>query len=305
MDQAKLERMLLLMKELSDNEQKTVSDLARGLHTTTRSIYRYIDTFRSAGFSVMKRYPQVYCLTTLGTKFVDFSRLVMFSQEEAFIVSNLISSLDNSNTLKKGLARKLSAVCGSVSLAEFVANRATARQVGQLQKAIEEKRQAVLRSYESGHSHSVRDRLVEPFRFTVNLTDILAFEPESGEVKTFRISRMGSVEVLDTPWQNESLHAVEEHDVFRMSGDREIPVRIELSLYAKNLLVEEFPVASRDLRRTSTGKWILDTKVRSLAGVGRFVVGLAGEVRIVKSPELAEYVGEFARKVSLLASSAR
>jgi len=300
MDQAKLEKMLILMKELSDNEQYTVQDLARYLHTTSRTIYRYLDTFQQAGFSVIKKAPGVYTLTTLGKKFVDFSRLVMFSQEEAFIVSNLISSLDNTNTLKKGLSRKLATVYDSTCIADFVTNKATTKQVEALNDAIRTEHQAILHGYESGNSSTVSDRIVEPFRFTTNLADVQAYDLKDGKTKTFKISRIQSVEVLNTKWEHKFSHTPENQDAFRMSGPDETPVKLEMSLLAKNLLLEEFPMTAKDVHRTSTGKWVLNTKVRDMRGIGRFVVGLATEIRIVKSPELAEYIKTYREKIDLM-----
>lgn len=302
MEQARLERMLILMKKLTDNEQYTVSDLARSLNTTTRSIYRYLETFQNAGFSVVKKSPGIYCLTTVGRKFADFSRLVMFTEEEAFIVSNLIGQLDNSSSLKKGLMRKLSAVANTVGIAEFVTNRATSKQVELLDEAIRGQKSVILHDYESGSSHTIRDRHVEPFKFTVNLADVLAYEPESGEVKTFKISRIGSVEVLDEGWQNPHRHLCEVQDAFRMTGGEIYHVVLEMSILAKNLLLEEYPVAARDLQRNSSGRWILDTRVRSLVGIGRFVVGLADEIRILKGPELIQYIIGYRAKLDMLAS---
>ena len=300
MDQAKLEKMLIMMKELSDNDKYTVQDLARMHHTTTRTIYRYLDTFQAAGFSVQKRAPGLYSLTTLGKKFVDFSKLVMFSQEEAFIVSNLISMLDDTNTLKKGLSRKLATVYESTCIADFVTNKATTRQVEALNEAIKTERQVILHGYESGHSHTVSDRRVEPFRFTTNLADVLAVDLKDGKVKTFKICRVQSVEVLKDRWEYKYRHAEEQQDAFRMTGSTEIPVKLEMDLMAKNILLEEYPMAARDLHKTSTGKWVLQTKVRDLKGVGRFVIGLADRVKIVKSPELVEYIRSFQKEIDSL-----
>lgn len=300
MDQAKLEKMLILMKELSDNEQYTVQDLAREHHTTTRTIYRYLDTFHEAGFSVVKKAPGIYSLTTLGKKFVDFSKLVMFSQEEAFLVSNLISSLDNTNSLKKGLSRKLASVYNSTCIADFVTNKATTKQVEALNEAMRTERQVILHGYESGNSHTVSDRLVEPFKFTTNLVDVQAFDVKARKTKTFKISRIHSVEVLREKWQNKFGHYSEGQDVFRMSGEKYIIVKIELSLLAKNLLVEEFPMSAKDIHKTSTGKWILKTAVHDLRGVGRFVIGLADEVKIIKSPELTAYIRGFQEHIDKL-----
>ena len=55
MDQPKLERMLRLMKLLTANVEYSVDDLAERLSMSRRTIYRYIATFREAGFVVKKR----------------------------------------------------------------------------------------------------------------------------------------------------------------------------------------------------------------------------------------------------------
>ena len=54
MDQPKLERLLRLMKMLTANTEYTIDDLAERLMMSRRTVYRYIDTFREAGF-VIKR----------------------------------------------------------------------------------------------------------------------------------------------------------------------------------------------------------------------------------------------------------
>ena len=41
------------------------------------------------------------------------------------------------------------------------------------------------------------------------------------------------------------------------------------------------------------GKWILETMVSDMAGVGRFVIGLADEIEIIDSPALRDYIRQF------------
>lgn len=55
MDQPKLERLLRLMKLLTANNYLNVEEIAARLSITTRSVYRYIDTFRSAGFVIKRK----------------------------------------------------------------------------------------------------------------------------------------------------------------------------------------------------------------------------------------------------------
>ncbi|WP_317125856.1 HTH domain-containing protein [Seramator thermalis] len=51
----KLERLLRLMKMLTANNSLTVDEIADKLGISSRSVYRYIDTFRDAGFVIKKR----------------------------------------------------------------------------------------------------------------------------------------------------------------------------------------------------------------------------------------------------------
>ena len=77
-----------------------------------------------------------------------------------------------------------------------------------------------------------------------------------------------------------------------MSSFNQTHVKLELSIMAKNLLIEEYPLAEKDLRKEGD-KWILDTMVSGMEGVGRFVIGLAHEIRILESDELKEYIRKF------------
>ena len=54
MDQPKIERMLRLMKMLTANTSYSVDEMAERLGMSRRTIYRYIDTFREAGFVIKK-----------------------------------------------------------------------------------------------------------------------------------------------------------------------------------------------------------------------------------------------------------
>lgn len=54
MEQPKVERTLRLMQLMSGNAYLTVEQLAKRLDTSSRSIYRYIDSFKACGFAVEK-----------------------------------------------------------------------------------------------------------------------------------------------------------------------------------------------------------------------------------------------------------
>lgn len=286
-----MERMLRLMKLLSGNVNYTIAELGDKLEMSPRTVYRYLDTFKSAGFAVTKLHGDVYKLAKMPKDAVEIDRLIYFSEEEAYLVNSLIDQLVPTNSLKANLKEKLSAIYSATSIADYVDRRSNAAHVEALGKAIETRHQVLLKDYESGHSHTIRDRRIEPYGFTADYVDVLGYDLEDGGNKTFKISRIGEVEVLDTEWNAEGSHRPQKMDIFRISGDSPIHIRLKLSFMAKNLLVEEYPLAARDLRRSGSD-WILETDLYGLRGAGRFVAGLLPEIEILEGDALRAYLKE-------------
>ena len=292
MDQPKIERMLRLMKMMSGNTNYTIEELASKLGMSYRSVYRYIDTFKASGFVIEKLQKNVYKVGKMPRSHVDMSKLIYFSEEEAYLVNSMIDGLHPTNQLKIDLKKKLSAIYSCTSIANYVHSEDTVSNIQELEKAVREKKKVILKAYESANSKGVSDRFVEPFEFTTNCIDIWGYDLEKKECRVFKISRISSVVILEDYWTNEDEHQKSMTDCFRMSSFEQTPVKLELSLRAKNLLLEEYPLAQADLKEID-GKWILDTMVSNMAGVGRFVIGLADEVKIIDSPALVEYIKDF------------
>ena len=299
MDQPKIERLLRLMKLMTGNVNYTVNDLAERLDTTYRSIYRYIESFKDAGFVVQKLDGGVYKLSKESPHFKDISQLVHFTDEEAHIVNQLIEGLDDTNMLKQNLRKKLCSVYNCTSMASSVVHGANASNVNRLVEAIERRSQVVLRNYASSHTGNRRDRAVEPFGFTTNYVQVWCYEPESCMNKLFKTSRIGSVEVLDKEWEHTDKHHEGYIDIFRMTGFDQCRVQLKLGMLAHNLLVEEYPLAERDITELDDNSWLLDTQVCNYRGIGRFVMGLMDDIEIVDSPEFAKYIS---RQVAIIHS---
>ena len=290
MDQPKLERLLRLMKLLTSNVNYTVNDLAERLDTSYRSIYRYIETFKEAGFVVHKLEGGVYKLGKESPYFREISQLVHFTDEEAHIVNQLIEGLDDTNMLKQNLRKKLSSVYNCTAMATSIVKGKNASNVNKVLEAIEERRQVLLCDYSSSHTGEVRTRCVEPFGFTTNYVQIWCYEPDSGMNKLFKTSRIGSVEVLDKTWEHEAEHNEGYIDIFRMTGYEQRRVKLELGMLAHNLILEEYPLAERDITPLGDSRWLLDTCVCNYLGISRFVMGLLDDIRIVDSPEYSDYI---------------
>ena len=323
MDQPKITRILRLIVLLSGNRIYTVDELAEELGTSQRTIYRYIDTFKEAGFVMDKVDDYKYRLLSLGPGVKDLHNIVYFSPEEAFIVNRLIDSLDPSNSLKRELKKKLSAIYDKTSITDFTDRPSSAKKVQTLIDAIREQKVVRLVDYASSHSGKTSDRLVEPFEMTSNYAGVWAYDLADGKNKRFIILRMGDVEKALDPWTNALAHRSLPMDAFRFHGEQEYHIVLRLNTLAKNLLVEEFPLAEKNLYAQDGLKeadmmfcqevlelpphdmedeeeefWIWDGTVRGLDGVGRFVLGLEGNVEVMEGDALIAYLKRHADHIN-------
>ena len=290
MDQPKIERMLRMIQLLASNTNYTLNEIADKLELSRRSMFRYIDTLKNAGFVVQRIGEGIYKITSYDKEYKDLSQLVYFSEEEAIILSHLIENLDSTNSLKAGLKHKLAAVYDSTSIADYIDNKAKFDIVETLADAVKNKRQVRLKNYSSAHAGKDKDYIVEPYKFTKEFVDIIAYEAAAGISKVFKISRIGGVELLGD-WENEGLHVEKPIDSFRMSGSPIEHVKLKLSLRSKNLLTEEFPVTFTEVSQVKRS-WFWEGDVNSFEGIGRFVLGLSREVSVIEGKLFKKWLQE-------------
>lgn len=295
MDHGRILRLLKLMELLTSNVDYTIQELMERLETSRRSIFRYLDSFKSAGFTMKKKGNNIHKLLTHSCHKIELSQLIHLSEEEAYLLHNLLGALTTDCQVAINLEKKLTALFDATSVTEIIGNKVIGENIMRLRQAIDEKKQVTLVRYESGNTMSITDRLVEPIRFSTNYADVYAYEVSTGITKVFKISRISQVEVSLTDWQHEHQHGKIETDCFRMSGNEDIPVTLKMTLKAKNLLIEEYPLSQRDIYMEN-GSWILKTTVKDLAGVGRFYLGLSDQIEIIQSPELVSFVRNHIRK---------
>lgn len=92
---------------------------------------------------------------------------------------------------------------------------------------------------------------------------------------------------------HESEHEEGFIDIFRMIGSARIHVRLELGLLSRNLLLEEYPLAEEYVSQIAPERWLLETDVANLHGVGRFIAGLLDDIRIIEPHGLKTYLLDY------------
>lgn len=291
-EQQKLRRMLEIIIYLSSGIRRSLSEISRRFDISDRTAFRYIQAFREAGFIIPKPREGLYSIDKDSPYFREISELLHFSKEEAVILQKAIHSISDENLLKQNLVKKLYALYDFDRVANTIVKRENSENIHQLMHAIKSKSKVLLRGYFSANSNEMKDRLVEPFNFTTNYIATWAFDTEDQTCKTFKNTRIGSVQVLDDPWENEAKHNMLPMDVFRISSNQQIPVKMLLSIRACELLKEEYPLAEEYIHAVNDNQFLFDAPVCSFEGVGRFALGLCNEVQIVEPKEFTDFLKE-------------
>ena len=296
-EQQKLGRLLDVLMYLSSGIRRSVSELSERFEISERTVFRYIQTFRDAGFIISKPRNGLYQIDKDSPYFREISELLHFSKEEASILQRAIHSISDENLLKQKLVAKLYALYDFDRVADTIVNQEYSENIHQLMRAIREKRKVTLKDYLSANSNEAKDRLVEPFEFTTNYVSTWAYDTEDGICKTFKNTRVASIVVLDEPASHTNEHVTLPMDVFRISAPEQVWVTLEMSIRAAELLKEEYPLSEAYVGEVEGGCYQFHAPVSGFDGVGRFIMGLASEIRIIEPQELKNFIQNKANNI--------
>lgn len=202
MDQNQNTRLFELVATMTAPVSLTALQLADSLGTTRRNLYNYLHLLSDCGFRVVKEGTR-YRLDTRSSFFRRLHENIALTDTEAdYLCKRLADSASNDNMaslLRLKLVRQF-------GFSDIVATPGYARRISdakaKLRNAMREERIVRIIDYSSPHSHTVSDRYVEPFMFLADTGDVRCHEISTHQNKTFKLSRMGGVEVLDDNWFN-------------------------------------------------------------------------------------------------------
>lgn len=284
-----MSKELQLILLMVDGFDYTAEDLCLRLGTTRRQIYNYLRKFREMGFVVVTE-NQTHRLSPDSPFFLALARSVNFTDVEATFLHRLLDGTDEKNPMVPTIRRKLERF---YHLRQFTDTRFKAHNIETLHalmEAIRQQRVVCLKDYSSPHSNTVSDRVVEPYQLLNENLDIRCYELKTRMCKTFKLARIGSVEVYDTPWIYEEQHSRLFTDIFMFSGPERLPVRLLMKQLSHNLMLEEYPISSGCFTPTADGRWLFQADLASYVGIGRFILGLYDDIEILGDMGLQAYV---------------
>ncbi len=282
-------RWLDVIRAMSGDNILSAPDIAKILGTSLRNAYYVVKALSAYGFYVNHN-KLGYNLDAASPFFRDINESVSLNVDQAFFLYRMLIGKDTDNPMAAKIMLKFKRFYHFDGLGGNEKNYGPYTNYLLLQAAMQDHKCVVLHNYASSHSLTVRDRCVEPFMFLGENTDVRAYDIESGTNKSFKISRISIVEILDREWENTSKHKNAFTDMFLYSGEVRHHVLLRLDVSSYNLMQEEYPHSIFSLRPDDDTHWLFETDVAEYEGISRFIIGLFDHVEVLEDDDLKRFL---------------
>lgn len=283
-EQQKILRILKLITLLKQPHRRTPLEIASILDCSDKSVYRYFKLLEELGFLIEKDSGARYFIKVEDKHQDDWA----FSAEEGDLMRQVIHNTLKKHPLRNTILEKIQIKSETNHVSNQLYKAQLGKIISQLSEAIARQRQVLLRSYMSANSETISDRIIEPFVFSENQQHVIAWEVNTQTIKHFKIERIGSV-VLSEKKQKNKDHRLPNADVFGMTEDDVQMVKVVMSLRAMLLIKEEFPGSEAYISKKDDS-YILECEVKGFRGIGRFVMGVLGEISAIQPDGLKKYL---------------
>ena len=297
----KVLRIFGLIALLQHKSGYTIEELAHHLDKDKRTVYRYFKLLEQLKYDVDCRDGRHFLVGA-----VDGPRR-SFTKAELNLLNTRLVNLGDSNPLVASLRLKLKLTSAQMPLPSELLTLNQSRFVEALQEAIAHRvRVQIIRYNTTTETGEEGNRVVEPQSLTDNLSRLIALETKQGQPRTFTLSRMQGVTILyDEPCQFPYIELTP--DLFGMADVEKAPqfIILQLTERAYQLLIHEFPAAYPfcetlpDKGRKNAAKagqpvflHQFRCEARGYEGIGRFVMGLPTEIKVVEPAEFRTFVRE-------------
>lgn len=289
-------RELDLILILTENCSYTAQQIADRLGITRRNLYYYFEYLRDCGFQLQKT-GTTYRLDRSSSFFRRLHENIALSEDEAAYICRRLDSDDTRDYKAVNIRQKLSRAFNLPDAVNPELQRRMNDSIATLREAMATRKMVIIHRYSSPHSNTVSDRIVEPYQMMNDGRDVRCHEVRTHENKTFKLSRMESVEIIDVPWAFDDRHKQMYTDMFMFSGEQRYTIELRLGQLAYNLMIEEYPQSAKCITPDGN-RWLFRGEVVSFLGIGRFVIGLYDDIEVVGCEEFSAYLRDKIRAMA-------
>lgn len=281
---SKVYQIFKLIRLLDKGSPKTVPQLVETLNSSKSNIYRNLSLLKEIGYPINtdnqhRKYIEV---TPSGNNH-------KLESEEWSFIQELLQQRRSSSSIASGIINKLNLNLSLIPLADALPGLHKGRLIQLIKAAIDTESCIHIKGYRSITSNNISNRYVEPLELTEDYRYLIAWDIDKKGQRQFKLDRMEDID-LSTNLIS-SGHIASPMDLFGLTGPNWQDVVLELSSAAHHLIIEEYPLSKQFIRKQKD-KILFDGRVRNWKGIGRFILGLPGEI-IVHSPnELKAFLKE-------------
>ncbi|MFT7604395.1 MAG: proteasome accessory factor C [Saprospiraceae bacterium] len=293
--QQKLYKVLQLIRLLNTPPAKDVPQLARWLDSSKTRIYEYIKLLESVGYEIDTDDRHRKALKLSVTKYGNGA---LESDELAFI-HEMLQQDSSKKPIAQQLLHKLDVNLSLIPIADALPQLHASRIIQLIRTGINLQKQIILSRYRSLTSNTMEDRHVEPMELTADSRYLIAWDITKKGQRQFKLERIEDIDILEEAVNKKRIASP--MDIFGMTSDDEMghhwhSVTLNLSAVAHHLIIEEFPLSHQYIRKVSH-QIIFDGMVRHWKGIGRFCLGLPGEVEVLELEAFREYLNKKTEKL--------
>jgi predicted DNA-binding transcriptional regulator YafY len=278
-----------LIRLLNSPRGKTAQELMRRIGVKKTRIYEMLKMLEDLGYKIQtdKEHRKSFeiSVTKEGSSVID--------GEELLHLQDILQRSSGNHPLTTSLLNKFNANLSLIPLADALPQLHAERMIQLIRIGLENRRRLLLHNYPSFTRGTLENRIIEPLELTEDCRYIIGWEPKINRQGQFKISRIQDVDVLDETFEAGRTNTP--MDIFGLTGEEWMDVKLELSDFAYHLMVEEFPLSARYVNNRRKPV-VFDGRVRNWKGIGRFVLGLISEIKVLEPQAFKDYLNEKIRE---------
>lgn len=294
-EQQKILRVFKLIKLLSYERGKTIHEIRQHLNIASATVYRYIRLLEELGYYVKKD------AHTNRLSINTFSDVQKFTTEEKKLLVSILNTTKNNSRICHTILAKIKAFDIEFS-PQALQSIHKIKIADMLVFAAQSHKSIIIRGYKSTRVEApIRDRHVIAIDYNPDKQSALCYDIESKEYKIFKLSRMADVDIVMDGDTLSTIEDLPQLDKFGWSGTKPIFVKLQMTSRARALLIEDFPNTEMHISKVeeSIMPYLYEDHVYGYEGIGRFVLGLLTEIKVVSNEDFKKYLVQKLNKNTL------
>lgn len=278
-------RVFHLLDYLGEFPPKTVGKLASMLGANSKTVYKDIQLLHTLGYEVTKDSAHRHFLTYHTKTAYQLSEyeknLIIGAVSQAGYTTNDIISIKQKLKSKQYHSKTDEKIIKQLKIVKILAD------------AVEHKMVVTLLDYRTTTLGSkIRDRVVLPLYLDTNRMSITAYEYDKKMCRIFKVSRISDVVPVADILEKYINDVPPMVDAFGFAGRMDYVVEMYLTNRGAALLSEEFNIACQPISSETSGffQHYVTCRVCGYEGVGRFVLGMMSEVKVLGDEGFKSYL---------------